>query len=85
MFWIHVRDCENLQGAKMQCWKGEKKELRKLFFYIVGIAPLHLRIFLSIFWVCVVCERIVSFLFQLLELQLRTSEFSQSVLGFGSV
>ena len=48
MFWIHVCDCENLQGAKVQCWKGEKKDY-KLFFYIVGIAPLHLRIFLIYF------------------------------------
>ena len=40
MFWIHVCDCENLQGAKVQCWKGEKKNL---FFHIVGnFAPLFL-------------------------------------------
>ena len=25
MFWIHLCDYENLQGAKVQCWKGKEK------------------------------------------------------------
>ena len=42
-------------GCKGTMLKGEKKNL-KLFFYIVGIAPLHLRIFLIYFLGLCVCE-----------------------------
>ena len=72
-----------------------KKKNFKLFFYIVGIAPLHLRIFLIYFlglclWKFAGCKGamlkgLYYFCSKLLELQLRTSEFFQSVLGFGSV
>ena len=33
MFWIHLCDCKNLQGAKVQCWKGKEKELKTFLLH----------------------------------------------------
>ena len=81
----------------MQCWKGREKELKSFLFYIVGIAPLHLWIFLIYFPGLCDCENlqgakvqcwkacITIFLFQIVWIAGSISEFSQSVWGFGSV
>ena len=81
----------------MQCWKGREKELKSFLFCIVGIAPLHLWIFLIYFPGLCDCENlqgakvqcwkacITIFLLQIVWIAGSISEFSQSVWGFGSV
>ena len=62
LFWVlDPCDCENLQGAKVQCSKGEEKEPINFSSTLLELHLCTSEFSSSIFWVCVVCERIVFF------------------------